>query len=54
MSRYLSEDCEQCDEHIEPYGCSNHNCPIYQDIESYHADLEHDRRKDRRLEEEDR
>jgi len=52
MSKYLSDECRDCYEYIEPYGCTDHNCPIYKGIKEYHADIEHDRLKDERMEKE--
>ena len=53
MSKYISEECKQCDEWIKPYGCTNLECPIYQDygqgMAEMAADFEHDKRKDERL-----
>ena len=53
MIRYISEECKDCDEYITPYGCTNHNCPIYIDYElgreEMAADFEHDKRKESRI-----
>ena len=52
--KYISEECKECDEYIEPYGCTYHGCPVYQEYqvgrEEMAADEEHDRRKDDRIE----
>jgi len=40
MNKYLSEECKQCDEYIEPYGCTWAECPIKQAIESYNEEEE--------------
>jgi len=54
MSKYIAEECQGCDEYIEPYGCTDHGCEIYQEYqagrEEMAADEEHDRRKDDRIE----
>ena len=51
MPKYIDTSaCPQCDEYIKPFGCTNHQCPIYIDYElgreEMAADEEHDRRKD--------
>ena len=56
MSRYIDDECEQCDDYVRPYGCTNHQCSIYKDYEEGRAEMaadnEHDRRKDDRIEKE--
>lgn len=49
MAKYLSEECVNCDEHVNPYGCMWHSCPIYKGIEEYHADIECDRIRERKF-----
>ena len=45
------EVCEECEAHINGALCPD-DCEIYQDLQAeYHADLEHDRRRDNRMEE---
>ena len=54
MSKYINNiSCPECDEYIEPYGCTNMYCPIRVDYEEgMAADEELARRKDDRMEEE--
>ena len=57
MGKYrIDDECYQCDDHIEPYGCINHNCSIYRDYQEGRAEMaaddEYDRRKDALMEEE--
>ena len=53
MSKYIEEECKQCDEYITPYGCTNHGCSIYKNYQEGRAEMaadnEHDKRKDNRL-----
>jgi len=53
MSKYISDECCQCDDNINPYGCVNAGCPIRQDyeqgMEEMAADFDHDKRKEDRL-----
>jgi len=46
MGKYLDEDCRNCDEYIEPYGCTWHECPIYKAVQEFRAEEEYDRRRD--------
>lgn len=50
MSKYFDDECRQCNDYIEPYGCTNKECPIRIDYEecraSMAADDELERRKD--------
>ena len=52
MSKYINDECKDCYEYIEPFGCTWHDCPIYKAVKEYHADVEHDRLKDERMERE--
>lgn len=50
MSKYISEECKQCDEWFDTYGCANHRCTIYEDyeqgMEEMAVDFDHDKRKE--------
>jgi len=46
MSKYIDDECRDCYEHIEPYGCTWHDCPIYKAVKEYHTDREYDSLKD--------
>ena len=55
MSKYIDDECRQCQEWVRPYGCVNAGCPIRIDyeagMEEMAADFDHDkRREDRPLE----
>ena len=55
MSKYIDdEECLGCDEYINPFGCTDHNCRIYKDYQEGRAEMaaaeDHDRRKDERIE----
>lgn len=54
MSKYISEECKQCDLWDSLYGCINDECPIRMDYEEgmaeMAADIEVDRFKDGRFE----
>ncbi len=51
MDKYISSECEQCDDYIEE--CINSRCPIRVDYETgmaeMAADFDHDKRKEDRL-----
>ena len=57
MSKYFTEECKQCGEYIEPYGCTNSECPIRLDYEEgmaeMAADFEHDKLREERLDRQD-
>ncbi len=51
--KYISDECEQCDEYSETYGCMDGSCQIRQDYETgmkeMAADFECDKMRERDL-----
>jgi len=31
--KYIDNECKDCDEYIQPYGCTDHNCRVYKEWE---------------------
>ena len=51
--RYIDDECDGCEWFMEPYGCTNNDCPVYKEYEEGRAemaaDFDHDCRKENRI-----